>query len=54
MADKNMKTICITVTPEQDKYLEDLAEINQGNKSYFVRVALDHFFEVIEGGKNAK
>lgn len=50
MADKNMKTVCVTLTKEQDKWLEDTAAINGCTKSYLVRVAITKFIELIEGG----
>ena len=43
------KTITVYIPKEQDKWLTDMAELNDRPKSYFVQLALDKLIEILGG-----
>ena len=49
MEKKAKNHYCFYITEEQDRWLEEMAKLNDKSKSYFVRLALDYLIEVTGG-----
>lgn len=43
---------CFYITDEQDRWLTDMAKLNNQSKSYFVRLAIDYLIEATGGIPN--